>query len=47
MTSEARLWHTLTLELGRQVVALLGEENDPTSTPVLRRLDIGRRARAA
>lgn len=47
MSSDVRLWHALTLELGRHVVAQLDEENDSTSPSVLRRLDIGRRARTA
>ena len=46
MSTNARtnVWHALTLELGRSVAQDLALENDPSSPPVLRRLDIARRS---
>jgi hypothetical protein len=46
-TARANLWHALRLELGQAVAEHLSVENDPTSPPVLRRLDIARRSARA
>ena len=41
--AQANVWHTLSLELGRNVARELLIENAPTSPPVLRRMDIAQR----
>lgn len=38
--ARSNLWYALRLELGGAVADGLAVENDPTSPPVLRRLDI-------
>jgi hypothetical protein len=43
-TARTNVWHALSLELGRAVAEDLLAENDPCAPPVLRRLDIARRA---
>jgi hypothetical protein len=44
ISARTNVWHALSLELGRDVAQDLFVENDPTSPPVLRRLDIARRS---